>query len=90
MKTCRCACGSTLMVSGPMKTWTEQMYRHVRTERHALWSTKLEADMTTAIIDVPVAPMHWADPLRLAAEPRCFVARSTACTSGLPSVQKVA
>ena len=90
MKTCRCACGSTLMVSGPMQTWTDQVLTNVRAERHALWSTKLEADMSTAIIDVPVAPMHWADPLRLAAEPRCFVARSTACTSGRVNVRKVA
>lgn len=38
MRTCLCACGATITMTGPMETWDGPMLAHVRSPRHREWS----------------------------------------------------
>jgi hypothetical protein len=44
-----------------MEAWTTQVQKHVRDEQHSRWSTLQEADMSTAIVEVPVRRMYWVE-----------------------------
>jgi hypothetical protein len=46
-------------VDGPMPMWPDQVFRHVRTERHRMWSARLEVDMATTILQVPIKRIGW-------------------------------
>ncbi len=51
MRTCRCACGETLVLpDGPMELWVPPMLAHVRSQRHREWSRSLTPDEPVTIM----------------------------------------
>lgn len=72
-RTCSCACGSLVTLTGPMDTWDVPMLAHVRTPRHREWSATQTEDVT--IMDPHLYEEHVGSLLA--------AGRSTSATRGM-------